>query len=345
MGASLGGMKPMHKQADLPIPGITHVMQPHWFNEAEPGESKEDFGLRAARAIEQRILELGPENVGAFIGEPIQGAGGVVIPPSTYWPEVQKICQKYDLLLIADEVICGFGRTGSWFGHQTLGIKPDLVPMAKGMSSGYLPISAVAVSDKITEVLIDKGGEFTHGYTYSGHPAACAVARASLQNSDAYRAAVADREAILARYAESCAADKQNWQARRGERQAAYRQFQQQKRQGSTKGSHENARSDYQTTNAPDRRDGRLTPAMPEFAKKIASPAEAPAPAKTPSVRDYLKSTDIQKEMLRAANKAAQQPEKEAQADKPAEAFKEAATPSPEAKPQQGQIASKGLKL
>lgn len=179
--ASLGGMKGMHKQADLPIPGISHVMQPHWFDNAEEGESKEDFGKRAAHAIEQRILELGPDNVAAFIGEPVQGAGGVVIPPSTYWPEVQRICEKYDLLLIADEVICGFGRTGSWFGHQTLGIKPDLVPMAKGMSSGYLPISAVAVSDKVTKVLIDKGGEFTHGYTYSGHPAACAVALKNIE--------------------------------------------------------------------------------------------------------------------------------------------------------------------
>ncbi len=180
-GASLGGMKPMHKQSDLPIPGITHVMEPHWFNEAKPGESPEDFGKRAAFAIEQRIQELGPENVGAFIGEPIQGAGGVVIPPSTYWPEVQRICEKYDLLLIADEVICGFGRTGAWFGHQTLGIKPDIVPMAKGMSSGYLPISGTAVSDKVASVLIDKGGEFTHGYTYSGHPAACAVALRNIE--------------------------------------------------------------------------------------------------------------------------------------------------------------------
>ena len=180
-GASLGGMKAMHKQADLPIPGITHVMQPHWFDNAEPGESREDFGMRAAHAIEQRILELGPDNVAAFIGEPVQGAGGVVIPPSTYWPEVQRICEKYDLLLIADEVICGFGRTGSWFGHQTLGFTPDLVPMAKGMSSGYLPISALAVSDKVAQVLFEKGGEFYHGYTYSGHPAACAVALKNIE--------------------------------------------------------------------------------------------------------------------------------------------------------------------
>ncbi len=175
-GASLGGMKPMHEQADLPIPGIEHVMQPYWFQEAEPGESKEDFGLRAAKAVEDKILELGADNVGAFIGEPIQGAGGVIIPPTTYWPEINRICKKYDILLVADEVICGFGRTGEWFGHQSLGIQPDLIPMAKGLSSGYLPISALAISDRVANVLIEKGGEFYHGYTYSGHPAACAVA-------------------------------------------------------------------------------------------------------------------------------------------------------------------------
>ena len=180
-GTSLGGMKAMHKQADLPVPGVSHIMEPYWFGEAEAGETPEAFGLRAAQALEERILELGPEQVGAFIGEPIQGAGGVVIAPDTYWPEIQRICTKYDVLLIADEVICGFGRTGSWFGHQTLGIQPDLVPMAKGLSSGYLPISALAVSDKVSSLLIDEGGEFAHGYTYSGHPAACAVALRNIE--------------------------------------------------------------------------------------------------------------------------------------------------------------------
>ncbi len=180
-GASLSGMKYMHKQADLPVPGVTHVMQPYWFGEAEQDESQDELGLRAAKAVEQRILELGPENVGAFIGEPVMGAGGVVIAPDCYWPEVQRICEKYDILLIADEVICGFGRTGSWFGHQTLGIKPDLVPMAKGLSSGYLPISALAISDKVSELLIAEGGEFAHGYTYSGHPASCAVALRNIE--------------------------------------------------------------------------------------------------------------------------------------------------------------------
>lgn len=175
-GASLGGMKPMHDQADLPIPGIEHVMQPYWFKEAADDESREDFGLRAAKAVEDKILELGADNVAAFIGEPIQGAGGVIVPPTTYWPEINRICKKYDILLVADEVICGFGRTGEWFGHQALGIEPDLCPMAKGLSSGYLPVSALAINDRIAKVLIEKGGEFYHGYTYSGHPAACAVA-------------------------------------------------------------------------------------------------------------------------------------------------------------------------
>lgn len=180
-GVSLGGMKPMHAQADLPVPGVTHVMQPYWFAEARVDETPEEFGLRAAHAVEHRILELGPDNIAAFIGEPIQGAGGVIIPPETYWPEIQRICRKYDILLICDEVICGFGRTGEWFGHQSFGVEPDLVPMAKGLSSGYLPISALAVNDRVAETLIEKGGEFYHGYTYSGHPVAAAVALRNIE--------------------------------------------------------------------------------------------------------------------------------------------------------------------
>ncbi len=173
--ASLGGMSHMHSQGDLPLPGFVHVKQPYWF--AEGGDmTPEEFGIVAARSVEEKILELGADNVAAFIGEPVQGAGGVIIPPDTYWPEINRICKEHDVLLIADEVICGFGRTGSWFGLQTLGIEADIVPMAKGLSSGYLPIGAVAVSDQITEVLREQGGEFAHGMTYSGHPVACAVA-------------------------------------------------------------------------------------------------------------------------------------------------------------------------
>jgi putrescine aminotransferase len=142
----------------------------------EPAE----FGRVAALELEKRILELGPENVAAFIGEPIQGAGGVIIPPETYWPEIQRICSEYDILLVADEVICGFGRTGKWFGSDTFGIKPDLMSLAKGITSGYIPLSAVMVGSRVAATLIDEGGEFYHGFTYSGHPVACAVALANL---------------------------------------------------------------------------------------------------------------------------------------------------------------------
>jgi putrescine aminotransferase len=154
--------------------GIEHVRQPYWYNEGRD-MSVEDFGTACAQAIEDKIIELGPENVAAFIGEPVQGAGGVVIPPANYWPQVEAICRKYGILLVADEVICGFGRTGQWFGHQTLGFQPDMIAMAKGLSSGYLPISAVAVSADIIETM-KTGGDFVHGYTYSGHPVCAAVA-------------------------------------------------------------------------------------------------------------------------------------------------------------------------
>ena len=179
-GASLGGMAFMHAQGGLPIPGIVHIRQPYWY--AEGGElSPEEFGLVAAHALEQKIEELGAHRVAAFIGEPIQGAGGVIIPPSTYWPEIQRICDRHGILLIADEVICGFGRTGHWFGSELFGIRPDLMSIAKGMSSGYLPIGGVMVGDRVADVLIAKGGEFAHGYTYSGHPVACAVASANIR--------------------------------------------------------------------------------------------------------------------------------------------------------------------
>ncbi len=179
-GASLGGMDYMHKQGGLPIPNIHHIMQPYWYELG--GElSHEEFGQRAAAELEHKILELGADTVAAFIGEPIQGAGGVIIPPSGYWPAVEAICRKYDVLLIADEVICGFGRTGRWFGSETFGFEPDLMAVAKGMSSGYLPIGAVMVSDRVADSLIKKGGDFAHGYTYSGHPVCAAVAVANIR--------------------------------------------------------------------------------------------------------------------------------------------------------------------
>ena len=188
-GVSLGGMKGMHVQGDLPVPGVEHVRQPYWFGEGY-GEDPVQFGLDCAQAIEDRILEVGPENVAAFIGEPAQGAGGVILPPPGYWQAVEAICRKYGILLVADEVICGFGRTGEWFAHQTYGFTPDLVAMAKGLSSGYLPISAVAVSSDIVKVL-KTGGDFVHGFTYSGHPVCAAVALRNIE--------IIEREGLVAR--------------------------------------------------------------------------------------------------------------------------------------------------
>jgi putrescine aminotransferase len=179
-GASLGGMSAMHKIGDLPIPGIHHVIQPYRFNEGF-GEDEDAFAARCAQEVEDKILELGPETIAAFVGEPIQGAGGVIIPPAGYWPRVEAICRKHGILLVADEVICGFGRTGEWFGHQTFGFTPDIVTMAKQLSSGYAPVSATAASRRIVEVLREKGGDFVHGYTYSGHPMCCAVAIRNLE--------------------------------------------------------------------------------------------------------------------------------------------------------------------
>ena len=179
-GASLGGMKPMHKQGGLPIPDIEHITQPYWYTLG--GDlSPEEFGLQAARALEDKILELGADRVAAFIAEPIQGAGGVIVPPRSYWPEISRICKKYEVLLVADEVICGFGRTGKWFASEYFGIEADLMSIAKGLSSGYLPIGGVMISDAVADVLINQGGEFQHGFTYSGHPACCAVAAANIR--------------------------------------------------------------------------------------------------------------------------------------------------------------------
>ncbi|MEY4562556.1 MAG: hypothetical protein RLZZ618_1833 [Pseudomonadota bacterium] len=179
-GASLGGMSGMHAQGGLPIPGISHIGQPFWFEHGQ-GHTRDEFGLIAAGWLEARILELGPDKVAAFIGEPVQGAGGVIVPPDTYWPEIQRICDCYGILLVSDEVICGFGRTGQWFGCETLGYRPDLITFAKGVTSGYIPLGGVMVSERISKVMIEQGGEFTHGYTYSGHPVACAVALANLK--------------------------------------------------------------------------------------------------------------------------------------------------------------------
>ncbi len=176
--ASLGGMAGMHAQGGLPIPGIAYIDQPHWY--AEGGDTDpEAFGLERARQLEAKIAELGEENVAAFIAEPVQGAGGVIIPPASYWPEIQRICDAHEILLIADEVITGFGRTGNWFGSETFHIRPDIMTIAKGLSSGYAPIGGSLVSDEVAEIMA--GCEFNHGYTYSGHPVAAAVALENLR--------------------------------------------------------------------------------------------------------------------------------------------------------------------
>jgi putrescine aminotransferase len=181
--ASLGGMAAMHAQGGLPIPGIVHIGQPHYWAHRDghsKGITREDFGLLAARWLEEKIVEVGPEKVAAFIAEPVQGAGGVIVPPSTYWPEIQRICDRHGILLISDEVITGFGRTGHWWGCQAFGARPDLMTFAKGITSGYVPLGGVMVGERVARVLIERGGEFEHGYTYSGHPVACAVALANL---------------------------------------------------------------------------------------------------------------------------------------------------------------------
>ena len=179
-GASLGGMAAMHAQGGIPVPGIEHIRQPYWFGEGG-NLTPDEFGRVAALALEDKIQELGPERIAAFIGEPIQGAGGVIIPPDTYWPEIQRICREYDILLVIDEVICGFGRTGHWFGSDYFDLTPDLMTIAKGLSAGYLPIGGLMVGDRVAKALISHDSEFFHGYTYSGHPAACAVAIHAIQ--------------------------------------------------------------------------------------------------------------------------------------------------------------------
>ncbi|HEX6144634.1 MAG TPA: aspartate aminotransferase family protein [Geminicoccaceae bacterium] len=181
--ASLSGLQPMHPQSDLPLPGFEHVRAPYWY--AEGGDlDPESFGREAALALEERIRELGAERVAAFVAEPIQGAGGVIVPPASYWPEIQRICRKHDVLLVADEVICGFGRTGRWFGSDHYDIRPDIMTCAKGLTSGYVPMAAVLLGPRVGEAVATADEEWVHGFTYSGHPVAAAVALENLRILD-----------------------------------------------------------------------------------------------------------------------------------------------------------------
>jgi 4-aminobutyrate--pyruvate transaminase len=182
--ASLTGLPTNHIDFDLPIAQIRHADCPHHWRFAHEGESEEQFASRLAENLDLMIQREGPDTVAAFIAEPVMGAGGVIVPPKTYFEKIQAVLKKYDVLLIADEVICGFGRTGNMFGSETFGIEPDMMTMAKALSSAYLPISATLINDKIYQAIADRSaaiGTFGHGYTYSGHPVAAAVAVETLK--------------------------------------------------------------------------------------------------------------------------------------------------------------------
>jgi len=182
--ASLTGLPNNHRDFDLPIANVRHADCPHHYRFGKPGESEEQFATRLAESLEAQILREDPETVAAFIAEPVMGAGGVLVPPKTYFDKIQLVLKKYDVLLIADEVICGFGRTGRMFGTETFGLKPNIMTMAKALSSAYLPISATVIDEEIYQACVresEKIGVFAHGYTYSGHPVASAVAVETLK--------------------------------------------------------------------------------------------------------------------------------------------------------------------
>jgi 4-aminobutyrate---pyruvate transaminase len=185
--ASLTGLPACHRDFDLPIDRILHADCPHWWRSALPGESEEAFATRLADELERLIVREGPETIAAMFAEPVMGAGGVIVPPATYFDKIQPVLKRYDVLLIADEVICGFGRTGHRWGCETFGIRPDMITCAKALSSGYIPISALLIAEPIWQAMLaesDKIGVFGHGYTYSGHPVAAEVALETLRLYD-----------------------------------------------------------------------------------------------------------------------------------------------------------------
>ncbi|ACI98421.1 aspartate aminotransferase family protein [Rhodospirillum centenum] len=205
--ASLTGLPNNHRDFDLPIDRILHTDCPHWYRFHEEGEDEEAFASRLAASLEALIQREGPETVAAFIAEPVMGAGGVIVPPRTYFEKIQAVLRKHDVLLIADEVICGFGRTGAMFGSETFGLKPDIMTMAKALTSAYMPLSAVLVSEPIYRACVaesEKIGVFGHGYTYSGHPVSCAVALETLKIYEE-RDIVAHTRAVGARLQEGLA--------------------------------------------------------------------------------------------------------------------------------------------
>ncbi len=183
MTGSLTGLPVFHKAFDLPLAPVRHTLCPHYWKYARPGESELDFSRRCAAELEKLILAEGPETVAAFIGEPAMGTGGLIPAPEGYWAEIQKVLDKYDVLLIADEVVTGFGRLGTWFGSDYYGMRPDLITIAKGLTSAYLPLSGVIIGDKVWQVLeqgSDRFGAIGHGWTYSAHPTCAAAGLANL---------------------------------------------------------------------------------------------------------------------------------------------------------------------
>lgn len=198
ISGSMTGMSFYHDHMDLPFPGILHTGTPHYYWGSEPGETEESFSRRRAAELEELIVREGPETIGALIAEPVLGTGGITPPPTGYWREIQAVLRRYDVLLIADEVICGFGRTGADFGSTLYGIEPDLVTVAKGLTSGYVPLSGAIVGERVYAVMeeaADRVGAFSHGYTYSGHPIAAAAANAVLDIFEKER--LSDRARIV----------------------------------------------------------------------------------------------------------------------------------------------------
>lgn len=193
MAASLSGLKPMHRAGgDLPLPNVAHIKAPHHYAHGA-GMAPEAFAHLAASWLDEEIRAIGPGRVAAFIAEPAQSAGGAIVPPPGYWAEIQAVCRRHGILLLVDEVVCGFGRTGAWFGSNTYDIVPDIIQLGKAITSGYAPLSATVLSDRVADVLIERGGEWAHGFTYSGHPMCCAVALENIR--------ILDEEGIVERAA------------------------------------------------------------------------------------------------------------------------------------------------